>query len=88
MLEGIDYVDKRFAQRRLFLFRDSLVEVDQSLAAKGAPTRLAAEIPGYVWKKGKRSSEGPVKKWDDACDMTRYIVMEQDAPEEWEVEWS
>jgi hypothetical protein len=28
-----------------------------------------------------------LKKWDDACDMARYWVMEQDAPEEIEVSW-
>jgi phage terminase large subunit len=87
VLEGIDYLDKRLAQRRLFIFENSLVEVDQSLASKGLPTRFSAEIPGYVWAKGKRSAEGPVKRWDDACDMARYFVMEQDAPEQWEVGW-
>lgn len=87
VLEGIDYLDKRFAQRRLFVFRNSLVEVDPTLEERGAPTKLVKEIPGYVWAKGKRSAEGPVKKWDDACDMARYFVMEQDAPEEWEVTW-
>lgn len=87
VLEGIDYLDKRFAQQRLFIFRNSLVEVDQTLASRGRPTKWTDEIPGYVWLGGKRSKEGPVKKWDDGCDMARYFVMEQDAPEEWEVSW-
>lgn len=87
VLEGIDYTEKRWSQRRLFIFRDSLVEVDESLRARGLPINLDGEVPRYVWAGGKRSSQGPIKKWDDSCDMTRYFVMEHDAPEEFEVQW-
>jgi len=87
VLEGIDYVEKRWAQRKLFIFDDSLVEIDETLRSRGRPIDLQSEIPGYVWQSGKRSKEGPVKAWDDSCDMTRYFIAEQDAPEQWEVSW-
>lgn len=87
VLEGIDYVEKRWRHRRLFIFKDALVEVDESLRGRGHPINLDGEIPRYVWAGGKRSSDGPIKKWDDSCDMTRYWVMEQDAPDEVEVSW-
>lgn len=87
VLEGIDYLDRRFQQNKLFIFNDSLYEVDQALKAKGLPTCLQDEIPRYVWQKGKRSREGPVKKWDDAVDMARYHVVDLDAPDEYEVHW-
>lgn len=68
---GLDAVNARFKVDRLFFLKNSLVEVDQKLAAARKPTKTEDEIGGYVWDENK---EAPVKEDDDGCDTTRYVV--------------
>jgi PBSX family phage terminase large subunit len=79
--EGIEKVQLRLrdpgdGRPRIFLFRDCVVEVDQSQRDAKLPTCTAEEIPGYVW--GDKAKEGPVKYADDGCDTMRYVVAEVD----------
>jgi PBSX family phage terminase large subunit len=63
---------------RLFIFRDALVERDESLAEAKKPTSTAAEFPGYVWPKGqdgKPLKEVPVDEDNHGMDTARYAVM-------------
>lgn len=84
---GIQTVQERLrlagdGKPRLFVMRDSLVEVDPVLAEAKFPISLEQEMDGYVWAKGDRKDE-PVKIHDDAVDCLRYLVM---AVEESDVE--
>jgi hypothetical protein len=69
--QGLDAVERRFRDNRLFFLRDSLVEVDQELVDGRRPKVTEEEIGGYVWDDNK---EAPVKENDDGCDTTRYVV--------------
>lgn len=68
---GINLTQQRFANNRIYLMRDSLVEADPELIKSGAPTCLEEELLGYAWADGK---EQPVKIEDDAADCMRYAV--------------
>lgn len=62
---------------RLFVFRDALVERDESLAASKLPSSTADEFDVYVWPKGQdgRSvKEMPVDKDNHGMDQLRYAV--------------
>lgn len=66
---------------RLFLFRDALVDRDQSLADAKKPCSTAEEFDGYVWKQsadGKPVKEEPVKVDDHGMDTMRYMTMHLD----------
>ena len=54
---------------RIFYLRDSLVEVDQNLAALHQPTSTVAEFESYVWdtSNNRKRGEEPVKKYDHGC---------------------
>lgn len=73
--QGLDAVEKRFRDDRLFIFDNALVEKDMALANAKLPYRTADEIPSYVWDENK---EQPVKVKDDGCDALRYFVADQD----------
>ncbi len=68
---GLDLVEARLRDRRLFFMRGSLVEKDQVLVDALKPTVAEDEIPAYVWDDNK---EAPVKIDDDGCDTVRYLV--------------
>jgi len=80
---GIEKVQERLKVQgdnrpRLFIMRDSLVEVDQSRAELHKTIETAAEIDGYVFpesKEGKSADENPVKVDDHGMDAMRYMVM-------------
>ncbi|MCP5017299.1 MAG: hypothetical protein GY938_18830 [Ketobacter sp.] len=80
---GIEKVGERLkiagdGKPRMFLVRDSLVEVDQSLKDAYKPTCTEQEFPGYVFPKtneGKAVGEKPVKVDDHGVDDCRYMVM-------------
>lgn len=62
---------------KLYIIRDSLVRVDQSLADAKRPICTIDEIPGYEWEKtkeGKPITEVPRKIDDHGCDDVRYAV--------------
>lgn len=89
VLEGIQLVASRFRaaaddRARLFILRDTLIEKDQSLAAKHKPTHTEEEIEGYVWKLSSvpGRKEEPVKDNDHGADALRYMVAHLDAPQQ------
>ena len=62
---------------RLFVFKGSLAERDETLAEAKKPTGIDDEWDGYVWPKGqdgKPLKEEPVKENDHALDALRYGV--------------
>ena len=79
VLGGIDKVNDRFAispvdgKARLYILKDSLVEVDRSLEIARKPYTVEGELPFYVW--ANTQAEAPVKRDDDSSDMLRYMVM-------------
>lgn len=80
---GIDKVKERLKvagdkRPRLYLLRDSLVEIDQSLKDAHKPTCTEEEWPSYVWANHK-TKEQPRKEDDHGMDTTRYGVMYQDS---------
>lgn len=72
---GLEAVEKRFRDKRIFLLKDSLVERDQELVDARRPWRTEDEIPAYVWDETK---EAPVKENDDGSDCLRYAVAHYD----------
>jgi PBSX family phage terminase large subunit len=80
ILPGIDAVQKRLRDDRLFFLRDSLVHRDQQLVMEKAPTCAVEEIVGYVWNTGggRKVKEAPVQEFDDAMDAMRYLVVDRD----------
>lgn len=72
---------------RLFLLRNALVELDDSLDGN-KPTCTEQEFPGYVWPKtvdGREVKEVPVKENDHGMDALRYLVMYVDASNTWAI---
>ncbi|MCP2248746.1 phage terminase large subunit [Lentzea aerocolonigenes] len=85
VLEGIERVQARMKRQldgkaRIFFMRDSLVELDRSLAAAKQPTCTVEEIPGYRWdpKDGPGKKDRPLKEQDHGCDCMRYMVAHKD----------
>lgn len=81
---GIDKVQDRLkvqidGKPRLFIFKNSLVEVDQSLKMAHKPFAAEQEFDGYIWANNVKK-EQPVKKDDHGMDMIRYGVMYLDGP--------
>lgn len=80
---GIEKVQDRLAVKadgkpRIFFLRDSLVERDETLAAKFRPVDTVSEMAAYVWPKGvdgKPNKEVPVDEDNHGLDETRYMVM-------------
>lgn len=68
---GLEAVNARWRDNRLFLMRKALVERDPVAVKNGRPTCTEEEIGGYVWDDNK---EQPVKEDDDGCDPARYVV--------------
>lgn len=79
VLLGIGKVQDRLKKQidgkpRLFIFRDSLVEVDQSLKLAHKPYAVEQEIDGYIWMDNAKK-EQPVKQDDHGVDCVRYGVL-------------
>lgn len=63
---------------RMFFFRQTVVEYDESLSARDAPTCTVQEFDGYVWPKsadGKPVKEVPVDMDNHGEDALRYATM-------------
>lgn len=93
---GIEAVKSRLkiagdGRPRLMIFRDALVEKDQTLVDRKLPFDLVTEMPGYIWAPepaaADRKREIPVKKNDDSCDAARYAVAEMDLHGSTNVRW-
>lgn len=95
--DGIQAVQSRLkvqadGKPRLFVFRDSLAEVDEDLAARALPTQTVQEITGYIWAvkpggSGSELKEQPLKKDDHAMDALRYMVAARDLVGRTRVRW-
>lgn len=70
---GIDAVQTRLAQKRLFVVRDNARYADEALKALHKPHSTEQEFAGYVWA-NSRTKEQPVKENDHGMDMARYAV--------------
>lgn len=82
--EGIEAVQVRLRDRRLYILRDSLIKRDPDLAEAKRPTCTVEEIPGYVWNETK---DAPVKEQDDGCDTLRYMVAHRDLRNRPNIRW-
>lgn len=85
VLMGIDKVQARLRKQvdgrpRLFIFKNGLVEIDQSLKIAKRPYCTEMEFDTYIW--ATTTKEQPVKKFDDGCDVIRYMAMHLDTPSE------
>ena len=83
--EGIQAVQMRLriakdSKPRLFIMRDSLVDIDRSLLEKHRPTCTADEFDSYVWdtSSNRKIGEEPLKKNDHGMDALRYLVAHVD----------
>lgn len=83
--EGIQAMQGRLrvagdGKPRMFVLRNSLVEVDTAAAEAKRPLSFMQEITSYVWdtSKGKGVKETPVKEDDDSMDPARYMCAELD----------
>lgn len=79
---GIQRVQERLkvaddGKPRIFIMRDSLVEMDQSLVEAKKPWCTEQEFADYVWA-DKKNKEEPVKENDHGMDALRYAVMHVD----------
>ena len=70
---AIQTIKTMMIERRLFLVRDALVDVDWRLkhGTPPRPTCLAEELPGLIWDKHK---DVPVKSNDHGFDALRYAI--------------
>ena len=73
VLAGINAIQQRFKDNRIFFYRDANRHIDQQLKREpGKPWRTEDELPIYVWAGSKK--EQPVKENDHGCDALRYAV--------------
>lgn len=85
---GIERVQERLkiqqdGRPRLFVLRDSLIEVDESLKSEYKPYRAEDEFTVYAYpegKDGKPQKDEPTKLHDHAMDSIRYGVAYVDTP--------
>ncbi len=62
---------------RLFIMKDSLVQVDERLREQQRPACTAEEIAGYIWNRAVTEtgeSEMPLMRHDHGMDAMRYAV--------------
>lgn len=73
--DSIQQVAARMRDRRLFLLRDSLLEVDPELVEAKMPTCTEDEIESYVWSTNAAGlKEVPVDRDNHGMDDLRYLV--------------
>ncbi|MCP9290009.1 phage terminase large subunit [Gracilimonas sediminicola] len=83
---GIQNIQERLkvqpdGKPRIFILRDSLVELDRELEESKKPTCTAEEMTSYSWPKsadGKNDKEEPIKEYDHGCDDMRYVAAHLD----------
>lgn len=86
VLSGINKVQDRLKiqeddKARLFILKNSLIEIDQSLKQGKKPYATEQEFDGYIWANTQK--EQPVKKEDDGMDVIRYMTMYLDGSKQW-----
>lgn len=88
VLAGIQAVQKRIKERRVFLFKDAVVRRDPELVKAGRPSCTAEEFASYVWADTPdKPKEQPVKDMDDGVDCVRYMVAKKDLGGRPNVRW-
>ena len=83
---GIQAVQERLkiqgdGKPRLFVFKDALVEPDQTLRERYKPVSTEQEFTEYIWpesKDGKSDKEVPIDDNNHGMDALRYMVMALD----------
>lgn len=77
---GIEALQRRFRERRVFIMRGCRVDRDPALVDAVKPTCTEEELPAYVWDTGagKVLKEAPLKVCDDGMDAMRYVAAELD----------
>lgn len=70
---GIQRVQDRLKANKLYLLRDSTVEIDNALVVGRRPTSTEQEIDEYVWGNTK-TKEMPAYSDDHGLDAMRYAV--------------
>lgn len=83
VLQGIGKVQDRLKKQadgrpRLMIFKNCLVETDQTLKAAHKPYSIEQEFSTYIWS--SKAKEEPVKADDHGVDDIRYMVMYLDSP--------
>lgn len=86
VLSGINKVQERLKRQidgkpRLFIFKNSLVEEDQTLKMDHKPYSTEQELDSYIW--ANTSKEQPVKEYDHGLDTVRYMVVHLDGVGQW-----
>jgi phage terminase large subunit len=92
---GVQWVQDRLARAgdgkpRLYVFRHSLIETDDSLLTRHRVVNLEQEFDVYVWPKGadgKPLKETPVDDNNHALDALRYMVAYLDSSAAGEAHW-
>lgn len=91
--EGIEAVQVRMKEDRIFIMRDAVVRRDPALLDNKLPTSTQDEIPSYVWafkaNPGGATVERdmPLKLHDHGADAMRYFVAEIDLGVRPNVRW-
>lgn len=79
VIDGIQAVQRRLRDRKLYIMRDTLVERDEDLYGAGHPVCTEQEVLSYVWAfKGvsdPKIQEEPKKEDDHGMDALRYLVV-------------
>lgn len=88
VLAGIQAVQKRIRERRIFLFENCVVRRDPELVKAGKPACTAEEFASYVWDDTpEKPQEQPHKDQDDGMDGVRYMVAKRDLGGEPNIRW-
>ena len=91
--EGIEAVQVRIKENRIFIMRDCVVRRDPALLDNKLPTCTQEELPSYVWafkaNPGGATVERdmPLKLHDHGADAMRYFVAEVDLGVRPNVRW-
>lgn len=86
VLSGINKVQERLKKQldnrpRLFIFKNSLVEIDRTLEMDHKPYSVEQEFDSYIW--ANTAKEQPVKEYDHGLDAVRYMVAHLDGVPQW-----
>lgn len=86
---GIEKVQDRLrvqddGRPRVMFFRNSLVEVDETLRDRYEPTTVLEEFPAYVWRNSQSGKEQgakdevPIRAADHGMDTLKYMILYKD----------
>lgn len=81
VVRGIQLVQQRLEDNRLFFFRGCLVRQDEKLRQAFKPCSTEEEFEVYSWARGADGAlikEQPIKENDHGLDALRYFVMSED----------